>query len=81
MQLEFSGQFFEKSSSNFVKIRPVGAEMFHADGQTNGDRHDATNRQFSQFCRRTQNQSLNCTPLRVNRRAVVEPSVWSRIPF
>jgi len=81
MQLEFSGQFFEKSSSNFIKIRPVGAEMFHADGRSNGDRHDETNRQFSQFCRRAQNQSLNYTPLRINRRAVVEPSVRSCIPF
>jgi len=81
MQLEFSGQFFEKSSSDFIKIRPAGAEMFHADGQTNGDRHDKTSRQFSQFCRRAQNQSLNCTPLRMNRRAVVVPFVWSRIPF
>jgi len=34
MQLEFSGQFFEKSSSSFIKIRPMGAELFHADGQT-----------------------------------------------
>ena len=29
-----------------MKIRPVGAELFHADGQT---RHDKTNSRFSQF--------------------------------
>ena len=31
-----------------MKILPVGAEMFHADGQT--DRHDEANSRFSQFC-------------------------------
>jgi hypothetical protein len=31
-----------------MKIRPVGAELFHADGQT--DRHDEANSRFSQFC-------------------------------
>jgi hypothetical protein len=30
-------QIFEKHSKlNFVKIRPVGAELFHADGRTDG---------------------------------------------
>jgi hypothetical protein len=32
MKLEFSRQIFKKSqTSNFIKIRPVGAELFHAD--------------------------------------------------
>jgi len=31
-----------------MKIRPVVAELFHADGQT--DRHDEANSRFSQFC-------------------------------
>jgi len=30
-----------------MKIRPVGAELSHADGQT--DRHDEANNRFSQF--------------------------------
>jgi hypothetical protein len=30
-----------------MKIRPVGAELFHADGQT--DRHDEANSRSSQF--------------------------------
>ena len=30
-----------------MKIRPVGAELFHADERT--DRHDETNSRFSQF--------------------------------
>ena len=34
--------------SNFLKIRRVGAELFHADVQT--DRHDESNSRFSQFC-------------------------------
>jgi hypothetical protein len=31
-----------------MKIRPVGAELFHAEGQT--DRHDEANSHLSQFC-------------------------------
>ena len=37
MKLEFSWQIFEKySKSNFMKIRPVGADLFHAIGRTDG---------------------------------------------
>jgi len=35
-----------------MKTRPVGAELFHADGQT--DRHDEANSGFSQCCERAQ---------------------------
>jgi hypothetical protein len=35
-----------------MEIRPVGAEMFHADGRTDRDRHDEVNSHFSQFCER-----------------------------
>jgi hypothetical protein len=48
--------------SNFMKIRPVGAELFHAERQTGGqtdrqtdrhtDRHDEANNRFSKFCER-----------------------------
>jgi hypothetical protein len=31
-----------------MKIRPVGAELFHADGRTDG--HNEANSRFSQFC-------------------------------
>ena len=49
MKTEFSRQIFENYSNiNFQKIRPVGAEMFHADGQA--DRHDDANSCFSQSC-------------------------------
>jgi hypothetical protein len=43
MELELSPQIFEKSStSNFMKSRSVGAELFQAGGRTDGrtDRHD-----------------------------------------
>ena len=35
MKLEFSRQVFEKKAqiSNLIKIRPVRAELFHADGK------------------------------------------------
>jgi hypothetical protein len=51
MKLEFCQQLFEKKTqiSSFIKIRPVGAELFHADGHTDG--HEA-NSHFSQFCER-----------------------------
>jgi len=36
-----------------MEIRPVGAELFQADGGTDGelDRHDEANSHFSQFCK------------------------------
>jgi len=36
-----------------MKIRLVGAEIFHTDRRT--DRHDKANSRFSQFCERTKN--------------------------
>jgi hypothetical protein len=41
MKLEFSRQKFKKNPpiSNFMKIRPAKAELFHADGETD-DRYD-----------------------------------------
>ena len=39
-----------------MKIRPVGAEMFHAGGRT--DRHDEANRRFSQFRERAKKISI-----------------------
>jgi len=35
MKLEFPRQIFEKYS-NFIKIRPVEVELFHAGGRTDG---------------------------------------------
>ena len=33
-----------------MKIRPVGAELFHADRRM--DKHDEANSHFGQFCER-----------------------------
>ena len=47
----FSTDFRKNAQiSNFTRIRPVGAELFHADRQT--DTHDEANNRFSQFCER-----------------------------
>jgi len=53
MKLEFSRLIFEKCSNQifFWKIRPVGAEMFHADGGTKGQTDSGeVNIRFSPFC-------------------------------
>jgi hypothetical protein len=35
--MNFQDKFFKNTQiSNFMKIRPVGAELFHADRQTDG---------------------------------------------
>ena len=52
MNLDLFDRFSKNAQiSNFLKIRPVGAELFHADGQTDGktDRHDEINSRFLQF--------------------------------
>jgi hypothetical protein len=40
-----------------MKIRPVRAELFHADGQTNG--HNGASSSFSQFYERAQKVTSN----------------------
>ena len=39
MKFEFSRQIFK--NSNFMKIRPQGAQLFHGNGQTDG--HEEAN--------------------------------------
>jgi hypothetical protein len=47
--MNFDDRFSENSQiPNFMKIRPVEAQLFHADGRT--DRHDEANTRYSQFC-------------------------------
>ena len=48
----FSTDFEKTQRSNFMKIRPMEAELFNADGWTDGrtDRNDENNSRFSQFC-------------------------------
>jgi hypothetical protein len=47
-----------------MKIRLVGAKLFHAEGHI--DRHDEANRLFSKFCKVAYKQTNNkiTTPLR-----------------
>jgi hypothetical protein len=56
MQLEISGLIFEKNLqiSDFMNIRQVGAELFHAASQTDRqkDRCDEASSHFSQMCER-----------------------------
>ena len=52
LDFNYSRQFFEKwSNIKFMKIYPVGAELFHVDGQMG--RHDEANSRFLQFCEET----------------------------
>jgi len=51
MKLEFYNRF-SKNISNFTKIRLLGAELFHAGGQT--DRDNETNSHFLQILRTNQ---------------------------
>jgi hypothetical protein len=45
------------STANFMKIPLVIAELFHADGRTEG--HDETSSRFSQFLRKAHNTKKN----------------------
>jgi hypothetical protein len=49
MKLEFLDRVYKnRQITNFIKGRPVGAEMFQADKGT--ERLDGDNSRFSQFC-------------------------------
>jgi hypothetical protein len=54
IKLEFSLRIFKKNTqiSNLMKIRPVGAELFHVDERS--DRHDEANNRIPQFRERAQ---------------------------
>jgi hypothetical protein len=43
--------YFSKNSqiSNFMKVRPVGAALFQADGRTDGQRDDEAKGRFAMF--------------------------------
>jgi hypothetical protein len=46
-----------------MKIRSVGAELFHVDGRTDGktDRYNETNIRFLQFCENSLKRNLGKT--------------------
>ena len=47
IKLQYSRQFESTQISNFMKTRPVGTELFHVDGWTDG--HDEANSRISKF--------------------------------
>ena len=64
IKLIFSRQNLEKTQiTDFIKVRPVGAELFHEDGQTDGQT-DMTNLTvaFRSFANSTKNCVLNFPP-------------------
>ena len=57
VRFEWNFNFLDRFSRNhqirnFMKIRPVGAELFYEDGQTHGQRHEEANSCPPQFCER-----------------------------
>ena len=59
MKPEYSRQILKKCQiSNFMEIRPVGAELFHEDRRKNGrtDIHDEVNITFGNFANAPKNQ-------------------------
>jgi hypothetical protein len=53
----FSTDFWKKSQIlTSMKLRPVEAELFHADTRT--DWHDEANSRFSKFCKRIQKREI-----------------------
>jgi hypothetical protein len=67
--------------SNFMKIRPVGAELFHADGRT--DRHDEANSRFHNFAnapKKQMDEYLQIRLLREDQLYKVHPRIDPAIP-
>ena len=75
MKPDFFSAIFETNLklSNFMKIRQVAAESFHAGGRTDG--HDEANSRSSQLCARAL-QPQTCLP--VQQRDTVRPSAHWR---
>jgi len=53
-----------------MKIRPVGAEVYHVDRRTDTDRHNEANSSFSQFLRKRL-KTKNETHRNVRRQSLV----------
>jgi hypothetical protein len=58
MKLAFSQQIFEKYSNiNFHEVRPVGAQLFHADRRTHMTKLIAA---FRNFANAPKNKKISC---------------------
>ena len=65
--LIFSTEFRKKTQmSSLIKICPVGAQLFHADGRTNG--HDETNSRIAQTSNAPKNVRMAITRKEVGRK-------------
>ena len=69
VRFEWDWKFVDRISrkasvSNLIRIRPVGAELFYADGQT--DRRDETNSRFSQFCEKRLKAAVSSSGTRLH---------------
>ena len=61
MKIEFLDRYFRKAQiSNFIKINPLEAELFHADRRRT-DGHDEANSRLSQFFERFWKRQENDT--------------------
>jgi hypothetical protein len=57
MEFDFSRQIFGKKAliSSFIKIRPLGAELLHADGRTDMSKLKVAFRNFANAPKKTPN--------------------------
>jgi hypothetical protein len=69
---QYSRRILEKNSqiSKFMKIRPVGAQSFHANGRTRGNEVES---RFSEFMRTLLKWSRNCSNIGIYS---VETVIW-----
>ena len=76
MKIEFFFGRFSKNTqiSNSMKIRPVGAKLFHTDRQT--DRHDEANNRFSQVRERASIYTKYPYIPSIRNKRVIFPSSW-----
>ena len=61
-----------------MKIRPVGAELFHADRRTG--RRDEVNSRFSQLCEGAKKRALSVTSKDVGLEVIVDKTKYTPMP-
>ena len=73
IKLEFYRQFKKTQISNFMKIRPLAAELFQSNRRT--DRHDETNSLLRNFT----NERKNMVTIKAGWQTVIRDSIASDI--
>jgi len=69
--MNYFDRFKKKNTQNFIKIHPVGAQLFHTEGQTDTTKLNSC---FPQFCESARQRvySQNVSPVQQqSRKAVV----------